>query len=190
MAVSAFEIEITRQGWIDPDESDMPGDFCSHGDIRLEIGSQVIVSGQEEHWYTISTSALALLRTLEADHSPERPVTDNDNLILHCGMLMMLSCPIGIEWSVTHSDDHVRLYDVVRRDSIVEAEDVRFPGLAVELPLGEYRRKIAAFAAKAKEPFLTGSKKNPDDSYDEELYRAFWQEYDERLGRAETNLRG
>jgi hypothetical protein len=56
MALSAFEIEITRQGWIDPDESDMPIDLCSHGDIRLEIGGQVIVSGEEEQWYTISTS--------------------------------------------------------------------------------------------------------------------------------------
>ena len=188
MAVSAFEIEITRQGWIDPDLSEAPGDLCSHGDIRLEIGGQVIVSGQEEHWYTISTSALALLRTLEADHSPQRPVTDNDNLILHCGMLMMLSCPIGIEWSVTHLDDQVRLHDVIRRDSTSETEDVRFPGLAVDLPLGEYRQKIAGFAAKAKEPFLTGAQKAPGDSYDEELYRAFWQEYDERLERAETSL--
>ena len=188
MAGSAFEIEITRQGWIDPELSDAPNDLCSHGDIRLEIGGQVIVSGQEDQWYTISTSALALLRTLEADHSPERPVTDNDNLILHCGMLMMLSCPIGIEWSVTHVDDHVRLHDVIRRDSISENEDVRFPGLAVELRLVEYRQKIGAFAAKAKEPFLTGSRKSPGDSYDEELYRAFWQEYDERLGRAEGRL--
>ena len=184
--MSAFDIEIIRQGWIAPDLSDAPGDLCSHGDIRLEIGGQVIVSGQEEQWYTISTSALALLRTLEADHSPERPVTDNENLILHCGMLMMLSCPIGIEWSVTHLGDQVRLHDVVRRDSISETEDVRFPGLAVDLPLGEYRQKIAAFAANAKEPFLTGTKKTPSDSYDEELYRAFWQEYDERLGRADS----
>lgn len=187
MAGSAFEIDIVKQGWIDPDLSDAPFDLCSHGDIRLEIGGQVTVSGEEEQWYTISTSALALLRTLEADHSPERPVTDDENLILHCGMLMMLSCPVGIEWSVTHLDDHVRLHHVVRRDSISETDDVRFPGLAVDLPLGEYRQKIAAFAAKAKEPFLTGAQKT-GDSYDQELYRAFWQEYNERLARAETRL--
>lgn len=77
---------------------------------------------------------------------------------------------------------------MIRRDSISETEDVRFPGLAVEPPLAEYRQQVAAFAAKAREPFLTGAQKTPCDSYDEELYRAFWQEYDERLGRAETRL--
>jgi hypothetical protein len=81
----------------------------------------------------------------------------------------------------------VRLHDVVRRDSISETDDVRFPGLAVDLPLREYRQKIAAFAAKAKEPFRTGAQKT-GDSYDQELYRAFWQEYNERLRRAETSL--
>ena len=188
MSPSLFEIGITRQGWIDPDESDMPVDLCSHGDIRLEIGGQVIVSGQEEQRYTISTSALALLRTLEANHSPERPVTDNENLILHCGQVMMLSCPIAIDWSVTHLDDHVRLDDVVRRDSTSEAEAIRFHGLTVDVPQDEYRQKIAAFATQAKEPFLTGSKKTPDDEYWAELNRAFWQEYDQRLARAEASL--
>jgi hypothetical protein len=176
-----FEIEITRQGWIDPDADDAPADLCSHGDIRLEIGGRVIVPGQGEHWYTVSTSALALLRTLESDHSPERPVADR--LILCCGMIEMLSCPVGIDWSVTHRRGRVRLHDVVRYDSIDETQAVQFPGLAVELAESEYRRQIATFAEKAKRPFARGQK-TPADDYEQQLYEEFWHEYDRRLTSA------
>jgi len=34
MSPAAFEIEIAKQGWLDPDEDDAPADLCSHGDIR------------------------------------------------------------------------------------------------------------------------------------------------------------
>jgi hypothetical protein len=173
-----FKIEITEQGWIDPDVVDYPADLCSHGDICLEIGGQVIAPGDGEHWYTISTSALALLRTLEADHSREHPVADR--LVLCCGMLLMVSCPIGIDWAVTHLGERVRLHDVVSRDN---AGTVEFTGLTVELAESEYRRQIVAFAEKAKEPFAR-SQKTPADDFDQELYTEFWREYDARLGRA------
>jgi hypothetical protein len=181
-APTAFEIEITRQGWIDPDLDDAPVDLCSHGDIRLEIGGGLIVPGTGGHWYTISTSALALLRTLESDHSRKRPVADR--LILCCGMLMMLSCPIGVDWRVTHlGSGRVRLDEVVRCDTVDESDAIHFPGLVVELAEDEYARQIVGFAERAKEPFA-GAEKTPPDEFEQELYEEFWREYDERLSRA------
>jgi hypothetical protein len=180
MSPPDFEIEITEQGWLDPDLDDDPADLCSHGDLRLEIGGHVIVPGDGEHSYTISTSALALLRTLDSDHPPERPVVDP--LVLHCGMLEMLSCPIGIDWAVTHLGERVRLDDVVTRDNVDGTVD--FPGLAVEIAESKYRRQIVAFAEKAKEPFDAGSPKTPAGEIDEELYAEFWREYNGRLSRA------
>jgi len=188
MTNAGFEIEITKQGWIDPklklDEA--PADLCSHGDIRLKIGGQVVVSGKAEpgevaDWWTISTSALALLRTLESDHSPDRRVADR--LILHCGMIEMLTCPIGVDWSVNHRGGRVQLHDVVRYDTVAEAEAVRFSGLEVEVADDEYRLEVVEFAEKAKEPFV-GIEKTPGDDYEEELYEEFWREYDGRLNRA------
>jgi hypothetical protein len=188
MASGAFELEIVRQGWIDPklELDDAPADLCSHGDIRLEIGGRVIVSGEAEpgevaDWWTISTSALALLRTLESDHLPDRRVADR--LILHCGMIEMLTCPIGVDWSVRHLGGRVQLADVVRYDTVNEAEGVRFPGLVVEVAEDEYRREVVAFAKKAKQPFV-GCEKTPSDDYERQLYEEFWREYDERLDRA------
>ena len=180
MSNTDFEIEIVTQGWIGVTPDDVAYDLCSHGDIRLVIGGRTITHAENEGDYTISTSALALLRTLESDHSPTQPVADR--LVLCCGMLLMLSCPIGIDWSVSHLGGGVRLHDVVRYDSVDESQAVRFPGLVVELAEDEYRGRVVAFAEKAKQLF-EGVEKVLDDS-DRHDYEEFWQEYDGRLSRA------
>jgi hypothetical protein len=102
-------------------------------------------------------------------------------------MLLMCSCDIGVYWSVTHLGDRVRLADVVRQDTLDGSETVHFPGLAVELPESKYREQIAAFAERAKQPFLEDAEKDVGD--EGELYAEFWREYDERLGQAEASLR-
>jgi hypothetical protein len=179
-----FEIDIIQQGWISSDPASVRADLCSHGDIRLLIGRQVIAPGDGSEDYTISTSALALLRTLESDHACG---SSDGQLLLHCGMILMVSCPIGVDWSVAHRDGRVRLSDVVvceETDSAREGPRFReFPGLAVELTEGEYRRAIVAFADKAKEPFADIEKIFPDDA-EQQLYEEFWLEFEERLGRA------
>jgi hypothetical protein len=72
---------------------------------------------------------------------------------------------------------------VVRYDSLDTAAAVRFPGLEVELAADEYRRRVAAFAEKVKEPFASGEKTPGDDDL-LTLYHEFWREYDARLVRA------
>lgn len=177
----AFEIEITSQGWITDEPGSARSDLCSHGGVRLVIGGEVILPGDEDDDYTISTSALALLRTLESDHSPRAPVAEG--LILHCGMLLMLSCPIGVDWSVRHMGGHVVLDDIVRVDTFDEQGTTRFPGLTVELPEIDYRRRIVAFAEKAKAPFDGVEKVLDPDDWETELYPKFWSEYNTLLDR-------
>jgi hypothetical protein len=179
MSHPEFEIEIMTQGWIGPTQADAEYDLCSHGDIRVVIGGCVVAPGDGERDYTISTSALALLRTLESDHSPEAPVADG--LVMHCGMLFMVSCPIGIDWSVSHLGGRVRLHEVVRCDDIVG--ELRFPELEVELGEDEYRRQVVAFAEKAKQ-FFEGVDKARRDDIQGQLHEEFWQEYNARLRRA------
>ena len=181
MIDSDFEIEIITQGWLESTPGHAEYDLCSHGDIRVVIGGCTIAPVDDESDYTISTSALALLRTLESDHSPEQPVADR--LVLCCGMILMTSCPIGIDWSVSHLGGRVRLHDVVRYDSVDESEAVRFPGLSVELSEDEYRRRIVAYAEKAKQLF-EGVEKTLDEDWERQVYEEFWQEYDARLSRA------
>ena len=173
MNQTGFEIAITHQGWIDPDLEDAPGDLCSHGDIRLVIGGTEIASGEGGE-YTISTSALALLRTLESDHSPAQPVASL--LILHCGMIDMLSCPAGIDWRVTHLAG-----GVVRVEDVVKDGTLRLAG-PVDVLEERYRAQVVGFAEEAKRLFV-GATKEPPSPYDQELYEQFWSEYDDRLSR-------
>jgi hypothetical protein len=184
---SLFEIAITKQGWIGPPTSKYDPELedpCSHGDIRLVIGGEVIASGDGDGDFGISESALALLRTLESNYLPKRSSVDYDCLISHgCGAILMMSCPIGIDWSVSHGGGQVLLSDVVRYDSPDDAEAVRFPEVVVELPEDEYRRRIVAFAQKAKELFAGVEKRFPDE-WDRDQYERFWGEYEELLARA------
>ena len=178
MSLPEFGIEITGQGWITDDEESARWDRCTHGDLRLVVGGTVIVPGDGDGEFTISTSALQLLRTLESDHVPR--ADGSERLILHCGMLLMASCPIGVDWRVTHRDGMVCLEDVVRVD---DRATTRFPGLVVEVAQEEYRRQIVAFAEKAKEPFVGVEKSFEDDDYDLVLYPRFWAEYDAIIAR-------
>ena len=179
MTPPEFEIQIVRQGWLDAGGSGPEFDLCSHGEIRLVIGGYSVAPGPVLEQYTISTSALALLRTLESNHAAGQ----GEQLILHCGMLLMTSCPIGIDWSVTHLGGRVRLHEVVRYDGLTDADAVCFGDLVVELAEDDYRRRIAAFAEEAKKPFLEVTK-TPAADFDQQLYDGFWHEYETRLGRA------
>jgi hypothetical protein len=55
--------------------SDDPEDQCAHGKVALEIDGVSLVRPEDGEW-TVSAAALFLLRTLTADHTPERPVAE------------------------------------------------------------------------------------------------------------------
>ena len=178
MSAAGFEIEITSQGWLDAPSADWDparDDLCSHGDLRLVIGGRVIAAGVGSGDYAISTSALALLRTLESDHGLGPRVAPTA-LLMHCGGLSMITCPYGIDWAVSHRDGRVFL------SGVVVNETERLEGVEAELSEDEYRRAIVAFAEVATEP-LARIEKSLDESTRAE-YEAFWREYDERLARA------
>ena len=179
MEAPKFQIKIVEQFWLggcSPEEA-----LCSHGKIKLMIGGDPVSSGNED--YGISESALALLRTLNSDHSSDKPVAER--LIFHgCGTMLMIGCPIGIDWEVTHSNSRIHISKVVRYDSTGEADVVTFPSLNVEMSKEEYRREIVAFAVEAKRLF-TGITKVFSDEYDRQEHEDFWEEYNRLLSHYE-----
>jgi hypothetical protein len=183
---SDFRIEIASQGWLPaaPGYDPVTQDLCTHGQIDLVIGSEVIVASGGDASYGISEGALGLLRTLSADHSLRSRVSDR--LIPHgCGAILMMGCPIGIDWSVTHVGSTVRLDDIVRYDATSESDAIRFPGLSALIPHDLYRDEIVAFAQTAKEPFA-GLEKVFGDEFDREQYGSFWDEYERLLAAAQA----
>ena len=203
MSLPGFHIEIVTQGWLGPNGVDAEDaeaatyDLCSHGDIRLVIGGRTIASGEDGE-YGISEAALGLLRTITSNressplkrpeswpgHGTAEEAQEFERLISHgCGLILMMSCPIGIDWTVEHADGRVRISEVFRCDDVGATDVQEYPDLAVEVPLQEYRDEIVAFARRAKEPF-EGIEKSISDDFDREMYVEFWEEYDRLLAHA------
>ncbi len=160
-----FQITIIEQSWLPGASAEE--DLCSHGRIRLLIGGQQITSGKED--YGISESALSLLRTLQ-------------RVIFHgCGTMLVMGCPIGVDWDVHHVADRVRISKVVRYDGTGDGDATTFPNLIVDLSETEYRDQVLAFAQEAKKPF-SGIAKTFADDFDRQQYNDFWREYDALLG--------
>ena len=178
MSNRKYAIEIIKQHWLEgTKQDDICYDLCSHGSIRLMIGNQPIAS--EGNDYGISESALAMLRSVYADHTREKPLAER--MVFHgCGTMLMMGCPIGLDWSVRHEGDTVRIDNIVCYDTTDESEAVRFPELSVSLSTSEYKCQVVQFATQAKE-FFAGSTKKFAEDWEKQMYDAFWVEFDQLL---------
>ena len=78
---AGVEIDITEQGWITAGRDAERDDLCSHGDIRLVIGGEVIAPGDGSNNFHDQHERTPASRTLEWDH-----VSGGQQLILHCQM--------------------------------------------------------------------------------------------------------
>ena len=171
-----FSVDLVEQAWL---SGDPVGDPCSHGRLRIVIGDQVITNGELD--LGISESALGLLRTLSEDRSSEEA---SERLIPHgCGTILMMGCPIGIDWDVEHDRDIVRLSNVVVCDDVGPEGDRHLDAVA-EVPLSEYRKEVVALARSVKEFFSASPEKHFDDAFDRRQYAHFWREFDARLAAA------
>ena len=184
-----FTIEILEQGWAGDGAETAATDLCSHGKLRITIGGTVVADSTEE--FGISETALALLRTLARNHSPTDPIAGwfegkpgAERLVFHgCGLILMMGCPIGMDWTVEHlPKDRVRLSNVRRWDNTSDTPTVSFHGLSVEIPESEYRKAVIRFATDAKRLFA-GVKKTFYAEWDCQQYQKFWEEYDQALAR-------
>ncbi len=170
-----FHIQILEQSWLGNEPP--PFDLCSHGRLLLEVDGQVILDGREI--YGVSETALALLRTLDHDHTPLQPLAEK--LIFHgCGTVLMMGCPIGVDWTVIHEDNLVQLSQFTRWDSPDEHHPQQFPGLAVTLSFKEYQNQILTLAAQVLD-FFKGESKQFFDMQDQLAYERFWSEFEMRF---------
>lgn len=167
-----FQLELLNIGWMaGMSEAE---DFCAHGKVLVRIGSSILSDANTDEW-TVSAGALYLLRTLTQNHTPKAPV--GDQLLPCCGHAMwpdeisndvfICGCPNGIDWSVQHETDAVRL----------TAAD----GATVLLSKQQYQAKVLAFVDAVEEFYQCSKAKNiPADAEDAEGYALFWREWRRR----------
>ena len=84
-------------------------------------------------------------------------------------------CPNGIDWSVIHSGDSVRL--------------ILDDGYEISIPMEQYREEVIRFADRIEGYYRTCPPKVlPKDEFDRNGYLAFWNEWHSRYCDAKTML--
>jgi hypothetical protein len=105
-------------------------------------------------------------------------------LILHgCGLILMMGCPIGIDWDVEHDGEVARIRNVIVCDGAA-AEDERDLHLSVDVPATEYRDRVVTLAESVKRFFAASPNKALEDSFDRQQYADFWRESSDHCARA------
>jgi hypothetical protein len=170
MADNKFNIELLETHWIMDTDSEM--DLCAHGQVRVQIGNEIVVDRDDKGGWTVSATAQLLLRTLERNHTEDNPV--GDQLVPCCGHFLVfeddmdevyiVSCPTGHNWEVTHINGKVNLKTI--------------NGTQTTIDFDEYKSQVLNFVDKV-ENFYKSSKPKalPEDDFDRKGYLRFWKEW-------------
>lgn len=110
-----FTLRLLSLHWLQGLEEEL--DRCAQGYVLARIGPETLSDAASPTW-TVSASALLLLRTLTRNHRPNEPVGAGQ-LLPCCGHCMwhepgqddtlVLGCANGIDWQVQHRDGQVVL---------------------------------------------------------------------------------
>lgn len=169
--MSEFKPEVKNLAWIDG-SSDNPKDPCLHGDIRVKLGKTVL-----EYDATVSATALYLLKSLEYDHIAGEGL----QFLPCCGNTFIpnedlseveiIGCDNGIDWTLLHEGEKVRI--------ILENKE------EITIPFEEYKTEVLKFVDRIEAFYLSSSPKVLHDEFEEEGYRAFWNEWKRRRKEAD-----
>lgn len=162
-----FRIDADKLGWMDTLENTCE-DLCLHGHAVAHIGERRLA-----YEATVSATALYLLKSLTEDHI----IYEDNQMLPCCGFCLIADatlenveisgCPNGIDWSVIHMGDMVRLI----------LED----GSETIVPIQEYKNEVFQFADKI-EAFYKSSPPRilPTNEFERNGYLAFWNEWQRR----------
>ncbi|NHM07500.1 hypothetical protein G4D82_09735 [Flavobacterium sp. CYK-4] len=168
-----FTIKILNQEWIS--KNDSRKDLCSHGKFELIIKNVKILCENDELDWTINTSTLNLLRCIESNHI----ANENYDLILHCGELLMLSCPIGIYLDLTHENDLIKIKNIKKQFGVSDNDFIEFSNLSVEIPKIDFAKQVLNVAEEVKDFFKKQPERIFDNENDKMLWKDFWEEFNE-----------
>lgn len=171
-----LSLRISKLHWIRGGADD-PLDQCAHGQFELRAEGVLFVDPSSGPW-NLTMSGLYLLRTLDADHSPEHSVAEGNFLIPCCGhspwligegeyRLVCGGCNSGIDFEVVHSGDTVRLSSSAR-SAVVSLAAWRAAVL-------EFVSKVERFYARCTPKVEPG-----EEQLDRPGWAAFWQEWEAR----------
>ena len=166
-----FSIKIINQNWIC--ETNNETDLCSHGQFELIIGNKKILSLEDDLNWTISTSTLNLLKCIESNHL----ANENFDLILHCGELLMLNCPIGIYLDLTHDNEEITIENIVKQFGTSEKSIVKYSDLKVKISKREFAIQVLKIAECVIDFFEKQPERKFSDETEKNMWKNFWIEF-------------
>ena len=164
-----FKIDVYNLSWIDG--KDNPDDLCLHGDTVVKIGNEVF-----KYNSTVSATALYLLKTITEDHI----INTDIQMLPCCGFFIeanedltnvnILGCDYGIDWSVIHENNYIKIITEGGNETIVNIDD--------------YISEVYKFVDKVEDFYKSCKCKNiPCDEFERDGYIAFWNEWNIRRNR-------
>lgn len=164
--------------WINGYDDD-PEDHCVHGRVLLTINNIEFVKPEDGVW-TISASALYLLRTITEDHTVENPVSEINFLFPCCGFsvwphegrfnVICIGCSKGMDLEITHQNEMVLVKSSV--DSVLVSEC-------------EWKNAVQSFVDTVSDFYKKSqSKVEIVNDFDRQGWAAFWDEWNERYEKA------
>lgn len=174
----SFDIKIIRQHWVDDAENDNPDDLCSHGEIYVRIGRTELSTKESGSW-TLSSTALYLLRTIHEDYEAGKYASQ---LIPCCGhffiadeknpgAVSIIGCPNGIDWTICHLPDGRVKHTADNGDDAIISKDA-------------YMQLVRSVVEQVEVFYTSSAAKNlPNDEHDRNGYEAFWNEWHMRKAR-------
>ena len=170
-----FRVDADDFYWIKDDGEDDPHDLCLHGHVFVKIGEEFY-----EYDASVSAAALYLIRTLTENH-----ISPTDQPMLPCcghsmfandepDTVTIIGCPNGIDWSVWHEGDNIRMVTGAGNETVI--------------PLNDYIREVNIFTDKIESYYAKCVSKNLDEKeeYERNGYIAFWNEWHRRRHAAQT----
>ncbi len=172
-----FSIHADAFTWICGPQDD-PEDLCLHGHVTVQIGQTMM-----EYDGTVSATALYLLKTLTEDKIMSK---EDIQMVPCCGHFLItnkdlsevtiLGCDSGLDWSVVHEGDGVKL--------------ILPSGEETWISFGDYRAEVIRFADMVEAFYRSCQPKRlPEDTFARNGYIAFWKEWHRRYAEA-ADLKG
>ena len=157
--------------WLNTDD-DSPGDLCAHSTVRFSIDGLDIVTPEDE--WTVSASAIYLLRTLDRDHTKNEPV--GQHLFPCCGHSMydtadsndvlIVGCPNGIDATIEHINDNIRITADNGESRIVSKS--------------EWKNAVLKFSAAIRKFYDSSVEKIPGDDVARDGFNKMMLEWERR----------
>lgn len=160
--------------WLNTND-DCPGDLCAHSTVQFSVKGLDIVTPTDE--WTVNASVIYLLRTLERNHTKDAPV--GEHLFPCCGFSMygvhdsndvlIVGCPNGIDATIEHIDDQIRITAESGESRIVEKS--------------QWTDAVLQFSNSVREFYDASAEKIPGDDVTRDGFETMILEWERRHPR-------